>query len=101
MNREWLFLSIKKRFPNNQNNILFQLLEKLYSKTQTAINGNMDLVFETFVGVRQGGPESPFLYNLYMDYVLRIFLLECSKSKLDFVKLNYLIPGEAVKVKAI
>lgn len=100
VNREWLFLSIKKRFPNNQNNILFQLLEKLYSKTQTAINGNMDLVFETFVGVRQGGPESPFLYNLYMDYVLRIFLLECSKSKLDFVKLNYLIPGEAVKNKS-
>ena len=60
----------------------------------------MDLVFETFVGVRQGGPESPFLYNLYMDYVLRVFLLECSKSKLDFVKLNYLIPAEAVKNKS-
>lgn len=99
VNRDWLFQSIKQRFPGNQSNILFELLEKLYSKTQTTITGNMDESFEIFVGVRQGGPESPFLYNLYMDYVLRVFILECEKTGVDFVKLEYLVPADALKIK--
>lgn len=99
VNRDWLFLSIKQRFPNNQQNILFLLLQNLYSKTQTAINGNPDQVFETFVGVRQGGPESPFLYNLYMDYVMRVFMLKCKENNIEFEKQSFLIPSSALKDK--
>ena len=29
--------------------------------------------FETTSGVRQGGPESPNLFNLYLDYIMRIY----------------------------
>ena len=53
------------------------------------------MFFKTFVGVRQGGPESLFLYNLYKDYVLKVFMLECSKMKIKFAKLKYLIPAKA------
>ena len=35
--REWLFESIKKRFPDNYNNILIHLIESLYSSTTTAL----------------------------------------------------------------
>ena len=100
VNRNWLFASIKQRFPSNENNLLFELLQSLYSNTKTSINGDLNNVFKTYVGVRQGGPESPFLYNLYMDYVLRIFVLECKKKNIKFIKLKYLIPATATHKKA-
>ena len=100
MNRNWLFASIKQRFPNNENDLLFELLQSLYSNTKTSINGDLDNVLKTYVGVMQGGPESPFLYNLYMDYVLRIFVLECKKKNIKFIKLKYLIPATATHKKA-
>ena len=59
----------------------------------------MDESFEIFIGVRQGGPESPFLHKLYMDYVLRVFILECEEKYLGFVKLEYLVPTDALKIK--
>ena len=79
INRGWLFTSIRQRFPYNQDNILFELLQTLYSNTKTALDGDMNNVFQTYVGVRQGGPESPFLYNLYMDYVMRVFYWSVTK----------------------
>ena len=57
-------------------------MESLYSFTTTALAETPDHLFELFIGVRQGGPESPFLYNLYMDYVM-------------FLNLKYRIPQEA------
>ena len=47
------------------------------------------------VGVQQGGPESPTLYNLYMDYVMRVFLIECKKLGVIFTKFKYKIPSAA------
>ena len=44
-------------------------------------------------------PSQPFLYNLYMDYLLRVFLLECNKKNIKFTKLKYIIPANAVKGK--
>ena len=93
--RDWLFSSIKQRFPNNMNNFLFELLHSIYSNTKSELDGDIDHVFKTFVGVRQGGPKSSFLYNLYMDYVLRVFMLEYSKMKIKFAKLKYHIPAKA------
>ena len=34
--------------------------------------------FETSIGVRQGGPESLNLFNLYVDFVMRVFLEKSS-----------------------
>ena len=42
------------------------------------------LKFDINLGVRQGGPESPILFNLFLDYVLRIFLLMCDESRIKF-----------------
>ena len=39
------------------------------------------LTFETTSGVRQGGPESPNLFNLYIDFVIRVFLRKVETSK--------------------
>ena len=35
------------------------------------------------------------LYNLYMDYVMRIFINACQKQKIRFLKLKYYIPSSA------
>ena len=45
------------------------------------------------------GTRVRFYYNLYMDYVLQVFILECEKTGVDFVKLEYLVPTDALKIK--
>ena len=35
------------------------------------------------------------LYNLYIDYVMRIFIAACIKAKINFFKSSYCIPGPA------
>ena len=93
--RDWLFKSIRQRFPNQESNVLIELLESIYSYTTTALSDSESSVFEILVGVRQGGPESPTLYNLYMDYVMRIFIQECDKKNIKFIKTRYTIPRTA------
>ena len=92
--RSWMFKSIKNRLPKQFDLRLVHLLESLYSKTTTALAETPDDVFELSAGVRQGGPESPMLYNLYMDHVMRIFLDECKRNSIKFLKLKYEIPAE-------
>ena len=43
VNRDWLFTSIKKRFPGHTNNLLFELLQSLYSNTKTTLDGDLRL----------------------------------------------------------
>ena len=50
---------------------MFDILENLYKNTSLTFEGN---TFTTTSGVRQGGPESPFIFNLYVDFVMRVFL---------------------------
>ena len=95
INRKWLFKSIKQRFPASADLNLIHLLESLYSHTTTALAESPDDLFEITSGVRQGGPESPILYNLYMDFVMRIFLDTCKSKNIQFLELNYKIPGSA------
>ena len=97
VNREWLFKSLKQRFPNQESDKLIQLLEALYSYTTTSLQECETNIFELFVGVRQGGAESPSLYNLYMDFVMRIFMHECSLKRIKFSEFNYMIPRSATK----
>ena len=73
VNREWLFQTIYQRLPTNKNKKLFKLLESVYSFTTTGLSENEKDIFNVLVGVRQGGPESPTLYNLYMDFIMRVF----------------------------
>ena len=50
--------------------ILINILTSLYTGTSAAIKGSK-LFFETFTGCRQGGVESPVIFNIYLDFVLR------------------------------
>ena len=54
-----------------------------------------DISFRTTNGVRQGGPESPPLFNLYIDFVMRIFCHACEKEGIDFLEFLYDIPASA------
>ena len=92
--RKWLFKSIKQRFPSHDNTLI-NLLESLYSYTTTSLNDSDLDTFEILIGVRQGGPESPTLFNLFMDYVMRIFIQECERKNIKFIKPKYTIPRSA------
>ena len=82
---------IRQRASSEADLKLFRLLEE-YSHTTTALSQNPDDEFKLTVGVRQGGPESPMLYNLYMDFVMRIFVDACKDKQINFVQLRYCMP---------
>ena len=89
--RDWLFKSIFQRFEPNQDVTMFKILKAIYAHTTTALSETPDDLFEILTGVRQGGPESPLLYNLYMDYVVRVYENACCKQGINFLKLKYKI----------
>ena len=94
--RSWLFKSLYLRFPKSSPQIkLIKILEAVYKHTTTSLAETPDDIFELFSGVRQGGPESPPLNNLYMDFVMRIFNEECEKSGIKFLELIYRIKSTA------
>ena len=95
INRDWLFKSIHQRFAEDQDKSLFLILQAIYAHTTTALAETPDDTFDISTGVRQGGPESPPLYNLYMDYVMRVFNELCIKKNIQFLKLKYRIRATA------
>lgn len=96
VNRKWMFSSIHQRLSTSVNRKLIELIEMLYKYTTTALQQNLEDIFELSRGVRQGGPESPALFNLYIDYVIRIYLKKCKEnSSIRFIKLKYAIPQGA------
>lgn len=95
IDRNWLFQTIRQRKKGNTD--LIDILQRLYSKTTTALAETPDDVFQLMLGVRQGGPESPILFNLFIDYVMRIFMEACAKKNIKFPRLMYKIPEPASK----
>ena len=95
VDRKLMFETICHRLPPNSNTKLIQLMESLYSHTTAALSQTPDDIFEITRGVRQGGPESPFLFNLFMDYVMRVYLEKCKNAKIESLRLNYKIPSSA------
>ena len=71
----------------------------MYSHTTTALADNPDDEFQLLSGVRQGGPESPTLYNLYMDYVMRVFMDICQTEDIEFLTLRYRIKKTATTLE--
>ena len=92
INRKWLFKSIKARFARDQDTKLITFLEILYNYTTMSLTENPDDDFAITLGVRQGGPKSPMLFNLYMDFVLRIFIESCKQRNINFLELRCCIP---------
>ena len=94
--RKWLFQSIYQRFPSDTDTTLIQLLEALYEYTTTSLKETPDDLFKLILGVRQGGPESPPLYNLIMDYVMRVYMDACEKYGIQFLKLSFRVTSTAI-----
>ena len=71
------------------------LIERLYENTTASLAETPNDKFPLNCGVRQGGVESPMLYNLFMDFVLRVFIDKCREQSIKFLKLKYKIPESA------
>ena len=86
--RKWLFKSIYNRINPDDEIVLncVRIMEELYRKTECAMKNNPDDYFETTSGVRQGGSESPCLFNLYLDYIMRLY---CEKAKESGLSIAY------------
>ena len=79
ISRKWLFNTIKLCFPAGENPKLFGILENLYKKTSLTYE-EAKTTFPISLSVRQGGPESPFLFNLFIDYnMMHVFMERCEK----------------------
>ena len=89
INRDMLFriLDIRIKSP-----ILVKILKVFYSGTSACIKGSK-IFFKTFTECRQGGLESPVLFNIYLDFVLRCVEHEVLKKLPDTgLKYSYRIP---------
>ena len=59
---------------------LIKILHTLYESLTTALSETPEDIIELILAVRQGGPESPSLYNLFMDYAMRIYTHQCEEE---------------------
>ena len=92
--RSWLFRSIDLRFTEERSPQMFRILRYLYNHTLLTYE---DVTFKTTSGVRQGGPESPFLFNLYIDFVMRVFIEKCqSDTSINFFAHKYRVNPNSV-----
>ena len=84
-----------QRFHPDAEGTVISLLEALYKHTTTTLAENPDDIFRLIPGVRQGEPESPPLYNLYMYYVMRASMHTCQAECFEFTTLKYKIFARA------
>ena len=105
--RKWLFHSIFNRIDPENVSVMncVKIMEELYSKTESVMKGETEY-FETTCGVRQGGSESPNLFNLFLDYIMRIYNNEAEKLDLGVsfkfrIKDQARIRGDSVPYRGI
>ena len=95
--RTWLFQSIYIRMNPGQDGKIdsnFQIIEELYKKTTVTAYMTDDpdkKEFDVGAGVRQGGCESPSLYNLYT--CMRVFKVELEKAGIKGIAMKFRIPN--------
>ena len=97
VDRKLMFETVRQRLSPTSDKKLIQLMGSLYSHTTTALTQTPDDAFEVTSGVRQGGPESPPLFNLFMDFVMRVYLENCRSIGIKFLQLKYRIPVSATQ----
>ena len=90
--REFLFRVLEFRTGAK---VLIYILRKLYEGTTAVICGSKTK-FDILVGCRQGGLESPTLFNYYFDFVLKVCAEEINKKFPNGWGLNfdYRIPAQ-------
>ena len=83
-------LNIRTKAPK-----ITSLLKALYTGTKASIKNTVNS-FQVHTGCRQGGIESPVLFNIYMDFVLRCVEHEVlSKYPNTGLKYSYRIKSES------
>ena len=85
--RKWMFETVRLRFRSTDN-ALVNILERLYTST-SLYHHSTDTTFSTTAGVRQGGSESPCLFNLFLDWVMRVFLLQAAQQQFSLAQVRY------------
>ena len=70
---------------------MIKILQTLYESLTTALSETPEDVIKLILDVRQGGPESPPLYHLFMDYVMRIYRHQCEEEDIKFITCKYCI----------
>ena len=98
VDRDLMFETIRQRLPST-NRKLIHLLQTLYTHTTTALSQTPEDKFNLTSGVRQGGPESPLLFNLFIDFVMRVYIEKCETIGIKFLQLKYRIPNTASRTK--
>ena len=92
--RQFCFQSIYHRLPKGANLTNFQILESLYNHTEGFLTNTKDTI-QLKRGTRQGGVESPSLWALFLDWILRIFIHQAQEEGIQFLELEYRIPPQA------
>ena len=96
ISRKWLFNLIRLRSSEGEGVKLFNILWKLYQKTSLTYQ-EAQVTFLVTSDVCQGGSESPCLFNLYIDFVMHVFMNNCKKDdSIQFFKHEYRITVRSV-----
>ena len=89
--RDGLFKCLENRLKSP---LLVSILRALYTGTKAYVKGSKHL-YDTLVGCRQGALESPVLFNIYMDFVVRVARQDVLKKRSDAgMKVEFCIPNE-------
>ena len=83
--RDFLFKVLELRTGAT---FLLSILKLMYVGTTASIKG-MKSAFEVLVGCRQGGQESPVLFNYYFDFVLKVAAAEIDEAFPEGWGLNF------------
>ena len=98
--RNWLFLCLAARYSETEYEEeldgLFGLVKALYSKTFSFMAGEgEDSKFETTCGLLQGAVESPPLFNIFLDTIIRLLVDELERDNVGGFDFEYRIPATA------
>ena len=83
------------RFPDGMLPRLITILSNLYQRTTLTFD-EMKTTFQSTSGVRQGGPESPFLFSLFIDFGMRVFSDQSQNENIDFYIHRYQINSRSI-----
>ena len=98
--RNWLFLCLSARYGGSEYEEeldgLFGLVRALYSKTYSYMAGETEeKAFETSCGLLQGAVESPPLFNIFLDTIMKLMIDEMEQEDIGGINFEYSIPGTA------
>ena len=98
--RNWLFLCLSARYSGSEYEEeldgLFGLVRELYSKTYSYMaDGDEEDAFETSCGLLQGAVESPPLFNIFLDTIMKLLIDELEEEDIGGVSFEYAIPSTA------